>query len=320
MNSKINFILPIAVAVLLPIAGFFSSREINTQREYSFFFQWLITSIFLYILWHMLWYSSKINSKYKNWISVLIPIAFFGILYTGFYLNGHSPKISNFVRTSFATILIFIIQYTLRTQQNNATLLLEKEQLQTENYKTQLKAIRTQIDPHFLFNSLNTLRSMVRHHHSNSEKFIMSLSDFYRQTLKHNENTTLPLAEEIEVLKSYLFLMKSRNEDAILINIDIDEKLNDFHLPTLSLQVIVENCFKHNSMTSKMPLRIDIRNTNDFYIEVINNIQPKFGNKDESGYGLDLLKKRYELLNVEHGIMVEASENQFKAKLKLFRK
>ena len=92
---------------------------------------------------------------------------------------------------------------------------------------------------------------MVRQQHTNSEQFVMSLSQFYRQTLKHNEDTTLPLSEEIDVLESYLFLMKSRHGDAVFVSLQIDPALFSLHLPTLALQAVAENCFKHNSMTSK---------------------------------------------------------------------
>jgi two-component system LytT family sensor kinase len=101
--------------------------------------------------------------------------------------------------------------------------------------------------------------------------------------------------------------------------LSIDESLHSFHLPTLALQVVVENCFKHNSMTSKMPLRIDVSNTDDHYIVVRNNIQPKIGGEDPSGYGLELLKKRYELMNIQKGVLVEETPDQFSVQLKLIR-
>ncbi len=157
---------------------------------------------------------------------------------------------------------------------------------------------------------------MVRQHHINSEKFIMSLSDFYRQTLKHNENTTLRVSEELEVLQSYLFLMKSRNEEAVSFSLDIDDSLLQFHLPTLALQTVVENCFKHNSMTSKNPLHIEVNHTDDQYISVTNNIQPKIGDASSSGYGLDSLRKRYELMNVERGVIIQETPDYFRVKLK----
>ncbi|MEO1260245.1 MAG: histidine kinase [Bacteroidota bacterium] len=228
-------------------------------------------------------------------------------------------QLNYIVRSIFGWALLLTIQYAIKKQEDNSKLQIEKEQLQTENYKVQLKALHAKIDPHFLFNSLNTLRSMVRQQHLNSEKFIVSLSDFYRQALKYNENTTIPLSEELEVLQSYLFVMKSRNEEAILVDLDIDDSLFHHHLPTLALQVLVENCFKHNSMTKKMPLQIEIKNTEDFYIVVSNNIQPKIEEEHPSGLGLDLLRKRYELMDVKDGVWVEKKDGQFIVKLKLIK-
>ena len=159
---------------------------------------------------------------------------------------------------------------------------------------------------------------MVRQNSVNSEKFIIGLSDFYRQVLKYNENTTLPLSEEIAVLKSYLFLMKNRNEKALLINSkEINEKYNNYKIPTLALQSIVENCFKHNSMSSNNPLKIEIRTTDEAYVQVINNLQPKLSPQETSGLGLDLLKKRYHLLAIRNGVIVEPKETFFSVKLKL---
>ena len=158
---------------------------------------------------------------------------------------------------------------------------------------------------------------MVRQQHSHAEEFIISLSDFYRQTLKNNENTSLPLAEELAVLESFLFLMKNRNEEAVRVEIDIDPNLMSMQLPSMALQVVTENCFKHNSMTSKNPLSIKISTTADHYIVVRNNIQAKLGSEDNSGYGLELLRKRYELMNIEKGLIIEKDSQTFKVKLKL---
>jgi two-component system LytT family sensor kinase len=226
-------------------------------------------------------------------------------------------RIFNYFRAILPVIIFLPVQYALKTQQQNARLQLENEQMKSENYKVQLKVLRAQIDPHFLFNSLNTLRSMVRNHHINSERFIMSLSDFYRQTLKHNENTTLRVSEELKVLQSYLFLMKSRNEEAVSIHLDINPSFLQFHLPTLALQTVVENCFKHNSMTSKNPLHIDISNTEDNYIMVKNNIQSKIGKSDSFGHGLESLKKRYEFMNISKAVIIEQTPEYFSVKLKL---
>ncbi|MEM9717813.1 MAG: histidine kinase [Bacteroidota bacterium] len=320
LKSKMHILLPIALALILP--GLSMYAILRNLQSSTLLIQGLISgAIMIYILWYILWLLWDLKSgNNKLWFIFLVLL--FGLIHwRGFQVKlpqELSDMRSNLsFRLIMGSILMLAIQSALRAQENISHLLLEKEQLQTENYKTQLKALRSQIDPHFLFNTLNTLRAMVRQQHPNSEKFVMSLSDFYRQTLKHNENPTLPLSEELVVLRSFLFVMKSRNEEAVSMDIQIDDKLHSKHLPSLALQTVVENCFKHNSMTTKMPLRISITSLEDRYIEVSNNIQPKIGETEASGLGLDLLQKRYELLNETQGVIIQHSPDQFTVKLKL---
>jgi sensor histidine kinase YesM len=322
-STRIHTILPIALSILLPGLGIYSRTGGGFPFELGIVPSWIISSVVLYFLWYQLWFFWELKTLYRKWWFLAMLTISLALLTTVSYvalIDREDAFAGQFIfRISLGSILFLAIQYALRTQQNNAKLQLEKEQIQTENYRVQLKELRANIDPHFLFNSLNTLRSMVHQQHVNSEKFIMSLSDFYRQTLKYNENTTLPLEEELEVLRSYLFLMKNRNEDAVHVSIDIDEAVRHHHLPTLALQVVVENCFKHNSMTSRSPLNIGITLTENYAVRVCNNIQAKIGEEASpgSGYGLDLLRKRYELMNVTDGVRVQKTTDVFCVELKL---
>lgn len=320
-TQKINIILPIVLALLLPGLSFYAYQRVAFPNNAISYPIWALTSLFLYHLWYLLWNLWDFNREYANW-KYRIKLAYFltfsiGVIALSTVLNLQDFDFYYLIRTSFGVSLFLTIQFALKTQENIAQLRIEKEQIQKENFKEQLKVLHAKIDPHFLFNSLNTLRSMVRQAHGNSEEFVLSLADFYRQTLKYNENIKLSLSEELKVLKSYLFLMKNRNEEAVFVNIDIDKSLFDLFLPTLALQIVVENCFKHNSMTSLTPLRIDISNSDNGYIEVRNNIQPKIGSVESTGNGLDLLIKRYDLMNISEGVIVEKSSNQFSVKLKL---
>lgn len=314
---RLNILLPIAIAIILPGLSFYSGDESKILAPLKFYERWLSGSLIIYIYWHILWYLSGLKLKFPYLWIVLGAVSFISLMGAILYQLEFGFEWTNIVRLTFVSFLLLTIQYAVKAQRNISLLLLEKEQMQTENYKVQLKALRNKIDPHFLFNSLNTLRSMVRQGHGHSEKFVMSLSDFYRQVLKHNENTTLQLSEELDVLQSYLFLMKSRNEEAIQVDLKISEMLKDYYIPTLALQIVVENCFKHNSMTSRKPLHLEIFHTEDYYVVVRNNLQPKIGEKEPSGYGLTLLRKRYELMNVAEGLIIEQSPSQFTVKLKL---
>ena len=279
-----------------------------------------MSSFVLYNLWYLLWYLWDLKRRYNDWKYVLkIAACSIGVIGGFLIIRSNAELFSYFklTRPLLGVFIYLVFQYTMKVQENIANLQVEKERMQTEHYKAQLKVLHAKIDPHFLFNSLNTLRAMVRQGHSNSEKFILGLSDFYRQTLTYNENTRLPLSEELSILESYLFLMKNRNEEAVFVDIRIEESLYSFFLPTFALQIVTENCFKHNSMTSKMPLHIEISNTDDKYIMVKNNIQPKIKAEESTGNGLNSLAKRYELMNTSSGVIVEQSSDHFIVKLKL---
>ncbi|MBX2875074.1 MAG: histidine kinase [Saprospiraceae bacterium] len=310
------------MAILLPGLSLYSNSEPEyLDSQYTYPLWWVAASLMMYIIWYIIWFLWDVKANPKRWRSILLLLTLMGIIIVGLVLYAIEKELPirgfYIIRGVLGIVLFLAVQYALKTQESISQLLLEKEQIQTDNYRAQLKVLQAQIDPHFLFNSLNTLRSMVRQQHSNSEKFIMSLSDFYRQTLKHNQNTTLKLSEELIVLESYLFLMKSRNEEAIDLDMNIDKSLYNKQIPTLALQVVVENCFKHNSMSSKRPLQIKIEYTADDYISVRNNIQPKLGEEETSGYGLSFLRKRYDLMDIDRGVIVQESNDEFSVKLKL---
>ncbi|NRB64275.1 MAG: histidine kinase [Saprospiraceae bacterium] len=321
MKTRIHVFLPIALSITLPVLSLFNPSGKPTVDSFGIFQGWISASIFLYALWYALMRTwKKMKGPIFLWPGAIMVI-FFLIQFMTYHVLSDSPltelaKMATF-RTIVPSILFLSIQFALYAQLNITQLLLEKEQLQTENYRVKLMALRAQIDPHFLFNSMNTLRSLIRQKNDKAEQFVMSLADFYRHTLKHDDSTTLPLSEELQVLESYLFLMKSRNENAVLLDIKIHPSFSAYHLPILALQVLAENCFKHNSMTAKHPLCITLYTDTEPYIVIQNNIQPKLDPMPSSGLGLELIRKRYELLNIKDGILVASTQDQFIVKLKL---
>lgn len=320
INRRLKLILPLGLALLLPLLSNFTDGIPPINK--IFLQKWGFSSLFILILWYIFLAIRHWKSKPEVRKSIVSSLTFLGVLVALFFLFGFEYGQSFdwilLIRLAFLSLLINVVQHTLFTQDKMTALFVEKEQLQSENLKIQLKELRNQMDPHFFFNSLNTLRSMVRQNHENSEQFIMGLSDLYRQILKNQENTTLMLTEELKVLKSYLFLMKNRNEKALHTDVEeIDEIYDNYKIPTLALQSVVENCFKHNIMSSKMPLKIKVRTTDDAYVEVINSLQPKLSPQETSGLGLNLLKKRYQLLKIEKGVIINAMEDTFSVKLKL---
>ena len=171
--------------------------------------------------------------------------------------------------------------------------LIQTEQLKRENIQSQFEALKNQIDPHFLFNSLNTMYSLIDPSPDKAKDYITKFSKIYRYVLNVKDKIVVQLSEEIDFVNYYYFLQKIRHEGNLTITINVDAlKLNDF-VPPLSLQMLVENAIKHNIISEKMPLKISITNNNNFII-VKNNLQLKESMNESTKIGLKNLILRYE--------------------------
>lgn len=314
-----NNIRAISLSLLLPIWNVFT----NTIPTHIDFLRWLTISFMLYCLWQAIYYSSK-NKEKNMWFKVLASYTLVSAMAYFLFVVLILHDTENFrwlflFKFLMVAILFRIIQFGVRASEDRARLQTERQQMLAENYRAQLQELRSKVDPHFLFNSLNTLRVMVRNSNKDSEKFIMSLCDFYRQTLKYNESSVITIAEEINVLNSYIFLMQNRNKDAVNVNINLPKEIITNKVPTLSMQILIENCFKHNRMSAMQPLFIEIYSDED-YICIKNNIQPKLSHFEQSGYGLSNIRSRYELLNIlDNSIVINKSEDNFEVKLKMIK-
>jgi two-component system LytT family sensor kinase len=322
MKLRIHTILPVVLAVAFPGIGFFVSENIAINNT-PIAIKWSYTSIALLLLWQLLNTSWRFNPLIKQitFLFTTIPLFFLTISLIIFAL-GFKDNIGfesrELFRMVFLVLIFLTIQYASESQQKIKVLELEKEQLAKESYKAKLQSLRNQMDPHFLFNSLNTLYSMIRQNNVSSEDFVLNLGDFYRSTLNLNDRNTQTLSEELAFLESYLRLMKYRNEKAVIFNMDkVDSKYNLYQLPTLALQNVVENIFKHNALSAKKPIQITIKTTTEGFLEVRNNIQEKLMQPNNSGKGLQLLTERYRLLGIENGVIVSKTATNFEVKLKL---
>ena len=170
--------------------------------------------------------------------------------------------------------------------------LIQTEHLKSENIQSQFEALKNQIDPHFLFNSLNTIYSLIDEHPDEAKEFITKFSNTYRHVLDVKEKVVVSLKDELEFLDSYIFLQKIRYKGNLEITINLNAgELNKF-IPPLSLQMLVENAIKHNVISEKNPLIINIFNRNDLLI-VKNNLQSKDSLNKSTKIGLTNLKERY---------------------------
>jgi two-component system LytT family sensor kinase len=157
-------------------------------------------------------------------------------------------------------------------------------------------ALKNQLDPHFLFNSLNVLTSLIEENPKNAQKFTTSLSKVYRYVLEQKNKDLIPVDEELNFARTYMSLLKMRFEDSIIFEIPDHATNPESKVVPLSLQLLLENAVKHNMVTSSKPLHIKIYEKEGMLI-VENNLQSKQIVKKSSGVGLENIKQRYQLLS-----------------------
>jgi two-component system, LytTR family, sensor kinase len=194
---------------------------------------------------------------------------------------------------------------------------IEREQmLREENLKYKYQNLKSQVNPHFLFNSLNTLSEIVYEDAKTADNYIQKLAGIYRYILENEEIDLVYLNKEIEFVKQYFDIQKVRDNDKVLLEIDFQDA-DKFKVVPVSLQILVENALKHNSRSEKLPLKIRIERSND-NVMVSNNIQRKNILEKTSKKGLLNLKERVRLI-LDKDLIIEEDNNQFIIKIPVIK-
>lgn len=189
--------------------------------------------------------------------------------------------------------------------------------LKKEKVESQFEALKSQINPHFLFNSFNTLITIIEENPKVAVEYVENLSDFYRSILQYREQEVIALNEEIELVRHYEFLLKKRYGDNLQVRIGHVNGASVFIAP-LTLQVLVENAIKHNVISKTKPLIIDIALENGEYIAVSNNLQKKITPAQSTGFGLHSISNRYALLS-EKKVKIEETSDRFKVSIPIIK-
>jgi len=172
------------------------------------------------------------------------------------------------------------------------------EQLAHENIKSQFKALKNQLDPHFLFNSLNTLSALIEEENTPAQDYLERLSDVYRYVLLSRDRDTVSVDEELKFVEAYVYLNKVRFRNSLRFENLLPEVYLDQKIAPLSIQMLVENAIKHNEASKQKPLTVRLCANDQHYITVENNLQRKRLLKEKSTHtGLANIVKRYELLS-----------------------
>lgn len=190
------------------------------------------------------------------------------------------------------------------------------EQLETENLQARFAALKSQVNPHFLFNSLSILSSLVHVDADLSEQFIEHLSRAYRYTLEQREHDLVPLGTELDFIRAYTFLLKIRFEDKFEVRVEVPEAARQRHLiAPLTLQLLVENAVKHNTMSREQPLVVSLELDGDALL-VRNTLQRRPASYPGTGVGLDNIHNRYRLLT-DRLVSVGTTNREFLVRIPL---
>lgn len=219
------------------------------------------------------------------------------------------------VRVLLINVFVLTIKYSTDSNEAKREALLKNEMLMNENIVSKYEALKQQVNPHFLFNSLNSLKSLIKTDTERSVDFVIRLSDVYRYLLKHGAHGTVALREELDFMNAYIFLLERRYEQNLHIDVDLPEEYLDTMIPPVSLQILVENAVKHNIVSSARPLNVRIA-IEDNCILVENNLQPKYSTEKSEKIGLGTIDNRYRLLT-EKRIEVKNEEGKFRVYLPL---
>lgn len=203
-------------------------------------------------------------------------------------------RLLKFITSTIFSLLIMTIYESFYLSMQLAKSVVEKEKLVKENVNSQLSSLRSQINPHFLFNSLNTLSSLIHEDATRAEQFVTKLSKVYRHVLENNEETLVTLSEELKYLHAYVHLLKERFGDNLTYHEMIDPAFLQKQIVPLSLQIAFENCVKHNIATKENPLSVHINIGEDLsYICISNNIQEMLHKEASTTVGLENIRRRY---------------------------
>jgi sensor histidine kinase YesM len=240
----------------------------------------------------------------------------FGIIgFLGFESDVHKFKISIVVGLFISIVSTTLMEGEFIFKKWKETVA-EKEIFEQLNLQQEFELLKSQVNPHFLFNSFNTLSSLISEDPEQAENFLNELSKVYRYLLRNNEDGLTTLQSELQFIRSYFRLLTYRYGNALQMKIEVDKKYEQYFLPSLSLQLLVENVVKHNIISKQYPLVIDIFTTAGNKLVVNNNLQPKVIKAASNKIGLDNIKTKYGLLE-QKGFQVLSDDKNFTVVLPL---
>jgi hypothetical protein len=313
---------------MVPHAAF-TAWQIKFSYLYTILIAFVIYQGTRYLQFTLRAYFDWLNKPVQKLIALLLIIPFYTIPVTvlmlvGWYniflqgnINWEVIKTTSLIILIAVFFLVHVYETVFLVRQTGNDQL-QKVQLERSRAEAELEALKNQIDPHFIFNSLNTLSHLIEDKPLRAKQFNDTLADVYRYILQNKKRDLVVLREELDFLHDYYSLLTIRFENAVALHESIPDEVKDgFLIPPISLQILMENAIKHNEFSEKHPLPMTLEFTNSELI-FSNARRKKVLRKLSSKTGLQNLDERYRLIT-HQSIVVDDNDSQFKVTLPILQ-
>lgn len=331
-----------AIFIVTLILSVFFFLAFSIEKTFMNFVESLLTSaVYAYTLsYGNFFLTSYLNKKYpwvdntkKRAIISIVSILIFNVIAVYFcnYINYviiqkavttekffQSNEI-NFINWFYINIALLISAFLhakgfMEDLQKSRDIAVTEQKIIANSANAQFESLKNQLDPHFLFNSLNVLDALIEEDPIKAQKFTNDMSKVYRYVLDQKDKELVTVEEEIDFAERYCELLKTRFEDSVSFQFEISDDVKHQYVVPLSLQLLLENAIKHNHATSKKPLNIRIYAENGLLC-IENNLQQREILKDRDGIGLSNIANRYSILSKTKNVLIEKSDETFKVKI-----
>ena len=298
----------VTILVMANLMGLLICTNCYMKWEYFWKMEVIMLTIWL-VMWYGNAYVSHIIDRYISWLekpakrfvlgisaSIVFStsaIVLLAILFKNMFGISIGSGWENIWITIGVTLIILLFMLSKEFLYSWRVVTLREEKMRNEVLSSRFDVLKSQINPHFMFNSLNTLNSLIYQDQDLAAKYVGELAKVYRTVLASAKNEIVTVEEELNTLESYIFLQSIRFEDRFMVKFNLSDAARKMHIPPMVLQMLIENAIKHNELTTDNPLVVDVFDE-DGFVNVKNKIALKKALPgDNSSIGLSNIKERY---------------------------
>lgn len=250
-------------------------------------------------------------------ITAIAMVYFIGNVMHGYtWQQNINPLKLNIIYVSLVNLFFHLVNAIFFFFREYRNQWMETEELRRSSTQAELEMVRSQINPHFLFNNLNVLSGMVIKDNPEANKFIEEFSKVYRYILNNHQKELVELRSELEFIQPYIFLLKKRFNDGLVVDMNVADKHKNLYIVPAALQMLIENAIKHNVVSQHRPLHIDIHSNGNETLVVKNNLQPRIMCEPSGRIGLQNIRRRYEIVSGRE-VEIKKSTTDFEVTLPL---